>query len=693
MVFPFCYVGNEVENEADGDLETTIPYDVEKLLIHASVNSIPHRLCFLHSKLQQVIFRDYSELTTQHLSFGCKSLTRIQIPDSARIVGNVSFAGRLLEFDLPAGLRTIGSEAFSGCSALQKVKIPDTVVTMGPFVFAGCSLLIEVILSKSLKEIQEGSFRECSSLARIGIPSSVVVIGPCTFYSCVALEEVDLQDGLVSIEFRAFASCRSLPKIHIPPSVRKVKGQAFSSCTSLMEMNTLEGLEEMGPLAFRDCRSLQRIHISSPVRVIWPQMFASCTQLMEAVLPEGLKRITTYSFFQCTLLRGIRFPSTVKDLGACAFMYCSSLREISLPDGLITIRDKVFSQCLALIRVNVPPGIKAIRFATFSECASLTQVDLCEGLESIESSAFSRCSSLVRIAVPSTVKAIGEFAFLQCKSLVSVVIPKKMVATIGCGAFKDASCLVNIEFPPAMNGENGGAISDNCLEGCDILEAVYGSNPVQNLFGRFARHPVHRLCYHSASTPELRREIIGGKNELVDSFGMTPYHVMLSSVDPTSDFLRVLSDRYGGYALGWKDKLGNRALDYLVGNGYWTASSRSLIQCALQKWTIDRLLRWNQESAMVQMSNDMNQILAEDDMERRDRWLLDLLVAMEGHERVEAVSLLELWLWKMGISSTLASAGADGGHLPTNREYCRAKCGASFVVPNVIAFLGYGTTT
>ncbi|KAL3935972.1 MAG: hypothetical protein SGBAC_008613 [Bacillariaceae sp.] len=121
----------------------------------------------------------------------------------------------------------------------------------------------------------------------------------------------------------------------------------------------------------------------------------------------------------------------------------------------------------------------------------------------------------------------------------------------------------------------------------------------------------------------------GRKGQLVDEMDMTPFHVLLSSVNPSSKLLAVLYDEYAEYALGWKDAVGNRSLDYSVGD--WVSSSGSLIQCALQTWPVDRLLSWNRTSAMVQMSSQVDQILTEDDMERRDRFPSDLFVVMEGH--------------------------------------------------------------
>lgn len=57
---------------------------------------------------------------------------------------------------------SIGSSAFSGCSALTSINIPSFVTSIGPI-----------------------AFRDCSALASINIPSSVTSIGWGAFQSCI----------------------------------------------------------------------------------------------------------------------------------------------------------------------------------------------------------------------------------------------------------------------------------------------------------------------------------------------------------------------------------------------------------------------------------------------------------------------------------------------------------------------------
>ena len=93
---------------------------------------------------------------------------------------------------------------------------------------------------------------------------------------------------------------------------------------------------------------------------------------------------------------------------------------------------------------------------------------------------------------------------------------------------------------------------------------------------------------------------------------------------------------------------------------------------------------------MNRISSQMDEILAQEDMETRDRLLPDVFIVMEAHERVESICVLELWLWKMKM---VAAEASEGDSILLDRESCRAKCGASFAVPIVIAFLGYGWTS
>ena len=64
---------------------------------------------------------------------------------------------------------------------------------------------------------------------------------------------------------------------------------------------------------------------------------------------------------------------------------------------------------------------------------------------------------------------------------------------------------------------------------------------------------------------------------LVDDFGMTPFHVLFSTIGPSQDLLEVLLVTYPYHTgiLDCKDANGKQPMDYLVSN--WTETTASLL--------------------------------------------------------------------------------------------------------------------
>lgn len=74
----------------------------------------------------------------------CMSLTEITIPESVTAIEKEAFYGcKLTSLVLPAGLKTIGNEAF-GFLPLTEITIPASVTQIGEFVFEGCENLATV---------------------------------------------------------------------------------------------------------------------------------------------------------------------------------------------------------------------------------------------------------------------------------------------------------------------------------------------------------------------------------------------------------------------------------------------------------------------------------------------------------------------------------------------------------------------
>lgn len=96
----------------------------------------------------------YGKAVTQIAAYGfgsAKHLTKVQLPDTIKIIGNRAFTGcALTSINIPDSVETIGNEAFSKVP-LVEIAIPDSVKTIGRSAFSATSPF-EAILEKSLSE-------------------------------------------------------------------------------------------------------------------------------------------------------------------------------------------------------------------------------------------------------------------------------------------------------------------------------------------------------------------------------------------------------------------------------------------------------------------------------------------------------------------------------------------------------------
>ena len=115
----------------------------------------------------------------------------------------VCASGGQKTYNIPSSVTSIGSHAFSGCSALTSINIPSSVTSIGYYAFSGCRALTSINIPSSVTSIGSNAFSGCRALTSINIPSSVTSIGSNAFSGCDALKVVLLQSD--RIEFGRYA--------------------------------------------------------------------------------------------------------------------------------------------------------------------------------------------------------------------------------------------------------------------------------------------------------------------------------------------------------------------------------------------------------------------------------------------------------------------------------------------------------
>ena len=262
---------------------------------------------------------------------------------------------------IPSTVRTIGDNAFFGCSSIETISIPDGVTTIGNKAFMHCSSLKEISLPASVKEIGESAFENCKALKSfIADKTAITEIKARTFayyndyfdngYS--VLKECLLPPSLTSIGKSAFENCKRLENIAILDKVVTIEKEAFKGCFSLKEMTLPASVKSIGESAFEDCKALASFNAGeTAITEIKARTLKNCTSLENFSFPSTIKVIGNQAFSHCGI-PGVESNAQLVSIGFGAFEYCSKLEEITFPLALKSIANNVFEGCSALNSVT-----------------------------------------------------------------------------------------------------------------------------------------------------------------------------------------------------------------------------------------------------------------------------------------------------------------------------------------------------
>ena len=202
--------------------------------------------------------------------------------------------GILMGIKLPANLKTIGSGAFQGCSALSETLVlPESLETIGSWAFGGC-----VSLKQSLR-----------------FPSTLKQIGGYAFSGCSGLTAIDMLDPyeFTTLESAVFANCRSLKTVWLPMTLEEIQNETFNDCPSLVSIDFPSPLKRIGYAAFSGCTSLPKLDLfkcQDFTEIQW-EAFRGCKNLATLNLPATLNHVGERAFQDCKAIVAISSPALV----------------------------------------------------------------------------------------------------------------------------------------------------------------------------------------------------------------------------------------------------------------------------------------------------------------------------------------------------------------------------------------------
>ena len=311
---------------------------------------------------------------TNELLRGCNTT---KIPETVISIAMNAFTGSgLTEITIPAGVTSIGNQAFSNCARLLHVtsfiKNPYYISAFDSSTLTSATLTIPFGRKMFYQNASGWGFQTINEMEGNEEEKTFIEFADANTKQ-ICLNQWDTnKDGEISIEeakqvtaigrfsyYSGYKNMKTFDELKYFTNVTTVDEGAFSSCDSLTSITLPAGMITIGNSAFQNCKSLKSIVLPNGVTSIGNRAFYGCESLLSVNIPKGVTTIGEYVFYGCKTLSSMTFPDGVTAIGQYAFKDCKSLVDIMLPDGLNTIGTYAFNGT-SLVEMTIPSAVTSI---------------------------------------------------------------------------------------------------------------------------------------------------------------------------------------------------------------------------------------------------------------------------------------------------------------------------------------------
>lgn len=422
---------------------------------------IPRQLTSVATgKINGVEYGPFAGGKLEIVSFGTLINT---IPDN--LCMNTTSLQKIELQSVKASLRTIGKNAFKGCTSVEEVTIPKGILTVSNSAFEGCSGLTDVTIAA--KTINAKAFAECTNLKAVKMEEGVTTIQgmafantqisavtiPSTLTTAGTTKEGTIEKGpfagtmIATVHGQTEDSTEAQEGATILPETKKIPDNLFLGCTSIIDVQIPETVTEIGQKAFKDASSVENVTFAvntetgkvKGVEKIGISAFDGCSSLQELVLPETVTEVLQGAFANegALVKADMSRAASLKKWDKESFKGDTALAEVVLPTagGITAIPDGAFAGCTSLTGENlkIPKNIVTITANAFKE-SGLKKLYIPNQVTTIGTSAFEACKNLEDVHISNNISIISQSTFKNCEKLEKIEIPVK-VEKIGTNAF------------------------------------------------------------------------------------------------------------------------------------------------------------------------------------------------------------------------------------------------------------------
>lgn len=285
------------------------------------------------------------------------------------VIGGSAFAycRNLTSIHIPAGTTNLRkaygtqSGTFDSCTSLTSVTFGNSEIIIGDFTFESCTNLN--LSSLSVKSIGQDAFLGCSSITdlRINFVGQEInpVIGAQAFAQCTNLETVTIT-GKTNINTYAFSYCSNLTSINLGPGCRTISSYAFNNCPKLKYIYLDQKSQTSG---------------SSDGNYLGTEStFNLCPKINEVYLADSTKSFGLGALVSICGGKSIFSKSTEPYNSIYKRQYSGKqysyqrVTDFSIPEGT-TSTPKCLANYIGLIGLGLPTTLTTITAGSFSGCS------------------------------------------------------------------------------------------------------------------------------------------------------------------------------------------------------------------------------------------------------------------------------------------------------------------------------------
>jgi hypothetical protein len=388
-------------------------------------------------------------------------VTSVTIPSTVRTIGMQAFLGctklKSVTISKQAELSSIGEYAFQDCTALKEIYI--NAETVGEYAFDGCTKLSKVTFGDKVKVIGDYAFQN-TALKSITFGKNITTIGDYVLKKCSKLEKIVIGENVTTLGGN-IASGKNITSVTVKSEKLKFEncGDAniapFGNLSANVKTKVPDGKEEEYGFLWTDNWEDEDGYVRFAIDSDNAYMTGICKKGKK---PSGAVKIpATFTY------DGVKYKMTkIED---CAFSGNKKITSVEIPSTVTEIGSGAFHTCskLKTVTVSKKAKLRVIGTGAFYSCTSLKEIYI--NAETVGEDAFSNCSSLEKVTFGDNVKEIGKYAFMS--TAIKSIDFGKNITSVGISAVGDCQQLEKI-----IIGENVTTLGVSIDVWCENLKTI-----------------------------------------------------------------------------------------------------------------------------------------------------------------------------------------------------------------------------